>query len=384
MKILHIITSMDPKRGGVSQAVRNIVRDNKFSYHEVVCMDSDSEDYGTADSFVIHKVGPGKTSYQYNPQFKKWLSDHLADYTHAIVHGIWQYHHFASYQVYKSLNKDTRPYLTIMPHGMLDPYFQKASGRKIKALRNNIIWSLTEKRGVNTADAILFTCEEELLLARKTFAGYKPKKELNVGLGVTPPPAEQQQMHTAFRQKAAIEGPYWLFLSRLHPKKGINLLIEAYKDLLKENSAIPSLVIAGPLDDEYSLQMKDLAAGNPKIVFTGMISGDTKWGAFYGTDAFILPSFQENFGIAIVEAMACRKPVAITRNINIWREIFNGQGGLLIEEQTPVAIKSVLKMLYEMPVKELEKKGTKAYEAYRENFDLDECAKKIILMLKGL
>jgi glycosyltransferase involved in cell wall biosynthesis len=383
MKILHVITSMDPKRGGVSQAVRNIVLDNAFCQHEVVCMDDDNTDYNTPDEFKVYKIGGGKTSYQYNPAFKQWLRGNMAQYSHVVVHGIWQYHNLAAYQVCKKIKKESRPILAIMPHGMLDPYFQKASGRKIKALRNKLVWLTIEKKAVNFADALLFTCEEEKLLARQTFFGYKPKNELTVGLGVMPPPAETEIMHKAFKDKTGIKRPYWLFLSRLHPKKGIDLLIKAYTELSNENPDIPLLVVAGPIDDDYSNSMKNIAADNHNIVFTGMISGDIKWGAFYGCNMFILPSFQENFGIAIVEAMACSKPVAITRNINIWREIIDGQGGYIIEEQTIPAIKNVLAQINGISKNELEEKGKKAREAYSIYFNLEQCARQFINLLGG-
>ena len=378
MKILHIIASMDPKQGGVSQAVRNIILNNLFCEHEVVCMDGDDIDYGASDVFTVFKTGPGKTSFKYSPAMLKWLKSHLAEYTHAVVHGIWQYHNFAAYKAQKELPVDKRPFLSIMPHGMLDPYFQKAKGRKLKALRNDLVWAFTEKKSINTADALLFTCQEEMILARETFKGYKPRKEINVGLGVMQPPSQTPQMHHSFIHATGIKGPYWLFLSRLHPKKGIDLLINAYKEYYATDNCIPSLVVAGPLDDEYALEMKALAAEIPKIVFTGMISGNIKWGAFYGCNAFILPSYQENFGIAIVEAMACNKPVVITRNVNIWREIINGGGGFLIEEQTPIAVKEALVGLNALSEPELKHIGNRAVETYSTTFNLAECAKQFI------
>lgn len=383
MKILHIISSMDPEKGGVSQAVRNIILNNTFAEHEVVCMDDPNAAYDTADDFVIHKTGPGKTSFQYSPAFRKWLEANMGNYTHAVVHGIWQYQNLAAYRARRVL-KNKAPRLAIMPHGMLDPYFQKAEGRKIKALRNKIVWALTEKKSINAADALFFTCQEELLLARQTFGGYKPVKELNVGLGVMPPPAQTPQMEQAFVQKTGLQKPYWLFLSRLHPKKGVDLLIKAYKSLSEKEATLPALVIAGPLEGDYARQMQELAAPVKDIVFTGMISGDTKWGAFYGCNAFILPSYQENFGIATVEAMACHKPVAITKHINIWREIYNGKGGLLIEEQTPQAVEATLRQLLSVNGAGQQEAGSNAYATFKDNFDIAHCAKVFVETLKQL
>src|SRR5690606_13654692 len=122
---------------------------------------------------------------------------------------------------------------------------------------------------------------------------------------------------------------YWLFLSRIHQKKGVDMLISAYVKLKTLYPDIPDLVIAGPGSETTSGKSLRRAAEGQNIHFPGMLTGNAKWGAFYGAECYILPSHQENFGIAIVEALACAKPVLISDQINIWREIKNGEGGLI-------------------------------------------------------
>jgi glycosyltransferase involved in cell wall biosynthesis len=88
------------------------------------------------------------------------------------------------------------------------------------------------------------------------------------------------------------------------------------------------LVMAGPSADAAYLQaLKQRAGGDLRITFTGMLSGNMKWGAFAAADAFVLPSHQENFGIAVVEAMACGTPVLVSNKVNIWREIVDSGSG---------------------------------------------------------
>ncbi|WP_217632834.1 glycosyltransferase [Maribacter dokdonensis] len=138
------------------------------------------------------------------------------------------------------------------------------------------------------------------------------------------------------------ENNYLLFLSRVHEKKGIDLLIKAYSKIFKETLKgskieIPKLVIAGPgLDTTYGQQMVDLITTlelpTDIVLFVGMLTGNAKWGAFYGCEAFVLPSHQENFGIALVEALACSKPVLISNKINIWREIESAGGGFVADD----------------------------------------------------
>ena len=169
------------------------------------------------------------------------------------------------------------------------------------------------------------------------------------------PPVKSAEMTSAFRHACPQLGgqTYLLFLSRIHPKKGVDLLIRAYAEVVhaerpspsarlpetgrgepeRYRAVPPALVIAGPLDSEYANQMQRLAAelGLADVHFPGMLTGDAKWGAFYGCQAFILPSHQENFGIAVVEALACGKPALISDQVNICDTILDAQAGLVCE-----------------------------------------------------
>src|SRR5699024_790171 len=77
---------------------------------------------------------------------------------------------------------------------------------------------------------------------------------------------------------------------------------------------------------------------NKSIFFVGMLTGDAKWGAFYGCEAFVLPSHQENFGIAVVEALACSKPVLISNQVNIWCEVEKSKSGIVANDSLDGAI----------------------------------------------
>lgn len=390
MKILHVISSMNPKTGGVSQGLRNL---NPYIMAEdiqveVVCMDHENEDYQVNDQFVVYKIGKGKTSFGYNPKLCDWLVKHIEKYDYVVVHGLWQYHNYAVYKIIKKLEKTCKktPKVAIMAHGMLDPYFQKAKNRKIKAIRNELIWRLTEKVAINKADALFFTCKEELLLAQKTFKGYSPKKEINIGFGIKDPPIFNLDMKSTFEQKCpGIKTKrYWLFISRIHPKKGVDILIDSYNKLTKENNLFPDLVIAGPVSSSYAKQMMEKAKNNSKIHFSGMLTGDSKWGAFYGCETYLLPSYQENFGIAIVEAMACKKPVVISKNINIWKEIEAGNGGWILNELNETNIYNTLFTISGLSDTEIIQKGNEAYETFQTDFNVKNRATFFVKALQEL
>jgi glycosyltransferase involved in cell wall biosynthesis len=390
MKILHVITSMDPKTGGPSQGLRNLCSFNmKLGlYVEVVCLDDVNQDYGVDEEVFINKLGNGKTSFQYSPVLLRWLLLNLERFDFVSVHGIWQYHNYAVYRAVKILRKRNVkvPKVVIMPHGMLDPYFQKATDRKMKAIRNEIVWRLTEEKAINAADAVFFTCEEELLLARTTFKGYQPQKDINVGYGIRKPPVYCAEMKTAFEEVCpqVKAKKYWLFLSRIDPKKGIDLLIDAYNKLTAENHLLPELVIAGPIESGYAKKMIRKASSNSHIHFTGMLTGDSKWGSFYGCEAYLLPSHQENFGIAIVEAMACEKPVLITKNINIWREIEAGKAGWIIDQVNESSISQKLINMASLTSSNLNTIGKNAFDTYVNKFDIEARAQAFLYTLVNL
>ena len=110
----------------------------------------------------------------------------------------------------------------------------------------------------------------------------------------------------------------------------------------KKGIDFPKLVIAGPgADTKYGQKILKLIAGNTILrentFFTMMLQGAAKWGALYGAELFVLPTHQENFGIAIVEAMACKLPVLITNKVNIWKDIANTNSGI-VEDDTLIGI----------------------------------------------
>jgi glycosyltransferase involved in cell wall biosynthesis len=379
---------MDPLMGGVSQAVETMIRSlNKLNVHnEVASLDSPGL-LDTSSEIIRHELGPARRFWAYNKKLTIWLNENIARFDVVIVHGLWLHY---GYAVRKSIerygNKNLKVF--VMPHGMLDPYFQKATGRKLKAIRNTLYWHLIEKHLINTADGIFFTCQTELDLARTTFNGYLPKKELVVGLGVDSPPVYSPAMKTALYSTCPglMNKKYLLFLSRIHEKKGVDLVITAFEKFYSKQadeapSTVPMLVLAGPgLDTEYGAGMKLKAeqsklSGN--IIFPGMLTGDAKWGAFYHCEAFVLPSHQENFGIAIIEALACGKPVLISNQVNIWHEIEKEQVGIVADDNE-AGVLLMLKYYKLLSVGDKTDLKLLAMDAFERNFSTSQAAKRIV------
>jgi glycosyltransferase involved in cell wall biosynthesis len=185
------------------------------------------------------------------------------------------------------------------------------------------------------ATAVLFTSEQERRLARRSFWLYRCD-EFVMNYGTAGPSGDPAAQRTQFSEKfPELAGKRQiLFLGRVHPKKGADLLFEAFARLLREQPAgleRCQIVMAGPSDNAYGDEMKELAEKlgiADRITWTGMLTGDLKWGAYYNADVFVLPSHQENFGISVAEALACGVPVLISNEVNIWREICSDGAGL--------------------------------------------------------
>ncbi len=318
MKLLRCIHSLNPAGGGPLESITQSTRVLQHRGHVVELATLDAP--GAYDFLApVHGLGTGRGGYGYSSRFLPWLKAHRGDYDAVIVHGVWQY---PSFGTWRALRGSTTPYF-VFPHGMLDPWFKRTY--PLKHVKKMLYWHWAEYRVLRDAAAVLFTSEEERRLARESFALYHAN-EVVVNYGTADPEVDWAAAEAEFFAKfpQLRDQKFHLFLGRLHEKKGVDLLLQAF-ELLGEKHR--HLVIAGPCADEnYLKHLRDLARDLP-VVFTGMLSGNLKWGALRAADVFVLPSHQENFGIAIAEALACGTPVLISDKVNIWREVVKDGGG---------------------------------------------------------
>jgi glycosyltransferase involved in cell wall biosynthesis len=330
MKILHVTHSMNPAQGGLTAYLGAIVPALAALGHdsEIVCLDSPKSDFIATTTVPTHALGPALLGYGYSSRLADWLRAACPRFDAVIVHGLWQYPGLA---VRRALAGRAGPRYFVFAHGMLDPWFKRRF--PLKHFKKWLYWRLAEHAVLRDAAAVVFTCEEERRLARQSFAGGYPESVVRFGTAAPPDEAEAQKAAFFHRHPGLREKPFWLFLGRIHPKKGLALLLNAYAALSATGDApLPHLVIAGPCADAAYLDELQACAKKhglaDRIVWSGMINGAEKWGALRAADAFVLPSHQENFGIAVVEALACGTPVLISHQVNIWREIVADGAGL--------------------------------------------------------
>lgn len=331
MRILRVIASVDPSGGGPIEGLKRsaLVCEKHGWSTEVVSLDDPDSACVKQFPGVVHGLGPTFRRYGYIHGFSSWIVENSKRYDAAVVHGLWNH---ASVGGGNGLFESGLPYV-VFTHGMLDPWFRKQY--PVKHFLKQAFWWLVQGKVLSRAEYVLFTTEEERALAHGVFFGNDYKSRV-VAYGASEPVGDPWEQIRLFRSLVPELGerPYLLFLSRIHEKKGCDLLVEAFARSALNNQDI-NLVVAGPDHSGLKVKLIEIAKAlgvSKRIHWPGMLEGDFKWGAFLGSEAFVLPSHQENFGIVVAEALACGAPVLTTNKVNIWREIEEYGAGYIAED----------------------------------------------------
>ncbi len=378
MKLLHIIGTLDPLYGGPVEALRQLSKAITGLGHEVevVTLDSPTDPWISQFPVTVHPLGPSKGKYRYNKYLIKWLKNNTRRFDKITVHGIWQYQSFATWLA----SRNNLFKYSVFVHGALDPWFKQTY--PFKHLKKWLYWPWTEYRVLRDAEAVLFTSEEEKRLASKSFWLYKANGVVvNYGIG-TPILNPVKQKNIFFNEFPELRDKRLiLFMSRIHHKKGCDLLIQAFSRIANVDPKL-HLLFAGPDQSGLTPVLRNLASNlkiNQRITWTGMISNDLKWGAFQTAEVFALPSHSENFGVAAVEALACGLPVLISNKVNIWREIKEDGAGLVSLDNID-GVTQILKTWLSLNPSEKQAMSVNAIECFNKRFEIKLVAESFIKM----
>ncbi len=385
MNILHIINSVDPASGGPAEGVRQLGTSLASQGDRVEVASLDSADAAHVKQFPlpVYALGPGTLKYAFSNRLIPWLRTNHSHYDAVIVNGVWQFHSFAAW---RTLRHSATPYV-LYTHGMLDPWFK--TQYPLKHAKKWMYWPWAEYRVLRDAQAVLFTSEEERLLARKSFWLYRCN-EVVVNYGTAEPAVDSrrdlQEFFAAYPQLRTKK--LVLFMGRIHPKKGCDLLIEAFAKTLADQPEW-CLLVAGP--DQVGWQSKlcelaDRLGIGSRIVWTGMVRGAVKWGALRAAEVFVLPSHQENFGIVVAEALAVGTPVLVSDKVNIWREIHTDGAGM-VGKDTLAGTCDLLRTYLELSEEKRLKMRWNARECFEKRFQIRQAAaslRRVLVNVTGV
>ena len=379
MRIAHVIHSANPAGGGPIEGIKQLSDVTRRLGNEVEVISLDAPDAPWIKDFPlpIHALGPAYLSYGFARRLIPWLHAHAQDYDVFVLNGIWQFNSLATWHVLRKIGK---PYF-VFTHGMLDPWFRKRY--PLKHLKKWLYWPWAEYRVLRDATAVLFTCEEERIQARRSFWLYRCHEKV-VGYGISGPTGDEAvQRQMVIEQFPELRGKRaFLFLGRIQEKKGCDLLIRAFAKTAAADDSI-RLVFAGPDQTGWANELRALAdslgiAG--RIVWPGMVAGDLKWGMLRMAEVFILPSHQENFGIAVAEALACGTPVLISNKVNIWREIEQDRAGIVDEDDEPGTTR-LLQNWLGLPAQEKEAMQKNTQRCFQSRFEVQRAGEALIRVL---
>ena len=344
---------------------------------DIVVLDDPSAPWLADVGLTVHALGHGLTSYRYSGKLLPWLRQHDGDYDCVVVNGLWQYLSFAAWRRFSG---SSIPYY-VFPHGMLDPWFKETF--PLKHLKKWLYWPWADYRVLRDATAVIFTSEEERLQARKSFWLYRCREKVSpLGVEALATVSSQAREEFLARYPALRNARILLFLGRLHPKKGCDILIDALSRVVDPQNPI-SLVLAGPDQIGWEAELRTQVARlnlESHVVFTGMLQGAMKQGAFASADAFILASHQENFGMSVVEALAGGLPVLISNRVNIWREIDMDRAGYVEPDNLEGTVRLIKRWIATSP-EERNAMRTNARQCFEKHFEIEKAVESLVQIL---
>lgn len=336
MKVLHVINTLASHAGGPTAVLNALAQYQARAGIEVtICTTNADYPTGTLSFPTLQPVQDGNVTTWYFPiqfapllisfQLKKWLDKSISSFDAVHIHGLYRFP--VTYAAWLA-RRTSVPYL-IRPHGALDPFLYRQSRKNL--LLKRFYERLFDFPNLNCASVIHYTATDEA--ARAAFLNLRaPTTIVPNGLDWGAYAVLSARGH--FRKRIGIKNdtPLLLFLGRINFKKGLDLLVPAFAKL---TSSIPEahLAIVGPDNEGLGRDVRRWCYEHGidrQVSFVDHIPPTEVREAYVDADVFVLPSYTENFGMTVAEAMACGCPVVISDQVNIWREVEQAGAGRVV------------------------------------------------------
>ena len=300
------------------------------------------------------------------PGFTRTLMEVLRDSNQPTLihdHGIWGQTNLSTW---RAAHKNSTPYV-LSPRGMLEPW-----ALEFKARKKKIAWSLYQHRIIDSAAVVVATSAQEGENIKKLF----PKKPVAIipnGVDIPTWPDEHAE-HAINRDQGTV-----LFMSRIHPKKNLIGLLQAWKNLNPNLSAYWRLKIAGPDENDHTNQIaaliKELGL-QASVEMVGPVGESDKAVVYRASDIFVLPSFSENFGVVVAEALAFGLPVIATTGTP-WSDLPRRRCGWWVKPD-PLSLSDALTKAMSCSAEERRSMGNLGRAYAQEAFSWDRIAQQTI------
>lgn len=363
MKILHVSPSYYPATqfGGPIQSVHLLNKElvaqgakvDVFTTNAGLEQLHQSDKWEEVDNLrVKYFTYYGYVHYNFSPKLFCALAATVQDYDLVHITAVWN---FPVWAASFACHKAGVPYI-ISPRGTIYPEtiaLKSASAKKL-------YYSLIAEKCLTRAAAIHYTAQDEQDKVTNYLKLKVPSFIIPNGINLSS--YDELDSLPAFNSlySQLNNQPYLLFLGRISAKKGIDILIRAYKNIVAKYPDY-YLVIVGPNEEGYQETIENLVREHNltnRIIFTGMLEGDKKLAAYRDASAFILPSHSENFGMSVVEAMACGTPVIISDKVGISSHILSKKAGIITTTDTASVVEGIEKIISNSQKgKELSKAG---------------------------
>ena len=370
---LNVTSHLDPRYGGIAKVLPEYcaaVSSGSGCTASLLGFCDDAERSAQQMAVTTETVRPGKLAWL-GGERPRSLSRRVSHFDGVHIHGLWEEHTFAAVRAARAAGK---PYI-ISAHGMLEPW-----ALRNKRWKKTMYSWLTERDNLRGASCLHALTAAEAADYRR-YGVRSPIAIIPNGVRIEQA-ADSQLFFDAFpalRNRRVV-----LFLGRIHPKKGLDMLVRAWKTVLsgaRVNSSVssspnlstaPHLVIARPDTEEtqraLERQIRSLGIGD-SVTFTGMLRGELKWSALHACQLFVLPSHSEGLSVSVLEALAMSKPVLVTESCNIPEVGGYGCGWVTASEAAPLA--AALREFLGLRAEAAGEMGRRAQNLVKERFNWD-------------
>ncbi len=382
MKVLHVIPGIAPSYGGPSRAILDMCRALRDKNIEVLISTTNADgknrlsvklnqpiEYKGVSAVFFNR--DWSEAFKYSFSLARWLKKNVANFDIVHIHAVFSH---SSLAAARACRKHNVPYI-VRPLGSLDSWSLQQ-----KPFRKVLFWHLVVKKMLIEAKAIHCTTVEERIQIEK---GLSLKNSVVVPLGINKEVLDNKTPPEFFYSKYPLlkNSPYILILSRLHSVKGIDLLINVFLNLINTHKKFQQwkLIIAGKGEKNYVDSLKQMVKhkGNTdNIMFVGWIDDNLKYAALKGASLFVLPSHHENFGLSVLEAMACGVPVLVSDRVNLAHDIIQARAGWVVRLNKGDLLDGLKIALSDKMERDM--RGKAGRELVRKRFTWDVVAKKLL------